>query len=239
MSKLLIFFFLYFYFNYSLFAQNYDDIWISSCPDTIQLNNEVIFEASFEDYDDSGTYVDYWNWSINLIHSDSVYKLASEDSVKGKNKYQSEWKQIIETLPLPYDSIKNDNIYLHVNCFDSDSFYHVAYKAFIKLIDSTAVGFESLLFSNDIPENFELYQNYPNPFNPSTTICYSLKKSSLVTLKIYDVLGKKIKILVNEYQNADKYLVKFNASDLVSGIYYYQLQIGNEFVETKKMVLLK
>jgi len=89
------------------------------------------------------------------------------------------------------------------------------------------------------PGSYSLSQNYPNPFNPSTTICYSLKKSGWVTLKIYDVLGREIKVLVNEHQNTNSYSVNFNASDLSNGVYYYRLQINNEFTETKKMVLLK
>ena len=84
-----------------------------------------------------------------------------------------------------------------------------------------------------------LSQNYPNPFNPSTTIFYSLKKSAQVSLKIYDLLGREVTILVDAYQRPNTYAVRFEASDLVSGIYYYQLQIGIEFTETKKMMLLR
>jgi len=90
-----------------------------------------------------------------------------------------------------------------------------------------------------IPDNHSLSQNYPNPFNPSTTICYSLKKTALVSLKIYDLLGREIETLVKEYQNKNSYSVNFDASGLASGIYYYQLRIGNEFTETKKMMLIR
>ncbi len=90
---------------------------------------------------------------------------------------------------------------------------------------------------------FYLAQNYPNPFNPSTTIDYTIplnenSESSIVTLKIYDILGKDVATLVNKEHSAGSYEVQFNASSLTSGIYFYKLQSGN-FVESKKMMLVK
>ena len=92
--------------------------------------------------------------------------------------------------------------------------------------------------SNEIPESFSLFQNYPNPFNPTTNIKYDLPTSNLVTLKVYDVNGKKIETLVNENQNAGSYSVLFNAVNYPSGVYFYKLEAGS-FSETRKMVLLK
>ena len=89
-----------------------------------------------------------------------------------------------------------------------------------------------------LPENFLLFQNYPNPFNPFTTIKYQIPEYSYVTLKVYDVLGKEISTLVNEEVVVGSYEVEFDGSELTSGIYFYKLQAGN-FVETRKMVLLK
>jgi hypothetical protein len=85
---------------------------------------------------------------------------------------------------------------------------------------------------------FQLFQNYPNPFNPATTIAYSLKHSGFVVLTVYDVLGREIETLVNEFQIADNYRVNFTAKNLSAGIYVYQLQIGNKYRETKKMVYI-
>jgi hypothetical protein len=93
-------------------------------------------------------------------------------------------------------------------------------------------------YQNNFLNNFELQQNYPNPFNPSTSIQYAIASRQFVTIKIYDVLGNEIATLVNEEKVAGIYEVKFDASKLASGIYYYQLRAG-EFVETKKMILLK
>ena len=87
-------------------------------------------------------------------------------------------------------------------------------------------------------KSYELAQNYPNPFNPTTTINYQIPKDGFVTLKIYDVLGKEVATLVNENKATGRYNVEFNAGNLASGVYLYQLKV-NDFVATKKLVLLK
>ena len=90
----------------------------------------------------------------------------------------------------------------------------------------------------EVPTDFSLSQNYPNPFNPTTIIQFSLSQAGDVTLKIYNLLGEKVKTLADEYREAGKHFVQFNANNLASGIYFYQLQAGS-FVETKKMILLR
>ena len=85
---------------------------------------------------------------------------------------------------------------------------------------------------------FVLDQNYPNPFNPTTTINYSLKDNSQVSLKIFNTLGEEIKTLVNEIKPAGNFQVEFDASELPSGVYIYRMQAG-DFVSTKKMLMLK
>ena len=92
--------------------------------------------------------------------------------------------------------------------------------------------------NNILPEEYVLYQSYPNPFNPSTTIKYSIPNSDKVSIKVYDILGRDVSTLVNEYKTAGTYSIEFNASRFASGIYFYQIHSGN-FVETKKMVLIK
>lgn len=86
--------------------------------------------------------------------------------------------------------------------------------------------------------DFTLYQNYPNPFNPLTNITYQIPTNGNVSLKVYDVLGKEVAVLVDEYKVAGRYSVNFNGSNLASGIYLYKLQTGN-FTSTKKLVLMK
>lgn len=86
--------------------------------------------------------------------------------------------------------------------------------------------------------NYSLAQNYPNPFNPITKIVYHLPKSSLVQFKVYDLLGREIATLVNEQKPAGSYEVNFDASDLPSGVYIYNIKAG-DYMDSKKMILLK
>ena len=96
------------------------------------------------------------------------------------------------------------------------------------------------------PDNFNLFQNYPNPFNPNTKISWQSPVNGLQILKLYDVLGREIATLINEYRPAGKYEVNWNATNLPSGVYFYRLQVkdpetssGQGFAETRKMLLLK
>jgi hypothetical protein len=88
------------------------------------------------------------------------------------------------------------------------------------------------------PSEYRLSQNYPNPFNPSTIISYSTAEDDFITLKIYDILGKEVSVLVNEYQSAGEYSFNFNAAGLPGGVYIYKLS-GSSFSSSGKMTLLK
>lgn len=98
------------------------------------------------------------------------------------------------------------------------------------------VGIEEV--NSAIPWEFSLEQNYPNPFNPVTTIKYSIPQNQLVTLKIFDLLGREIMSLVNDDKSPGKYSVNFDGSSFASGIYFYRMQAGN-FIDTKKFILIK
>ena len=90
----------------------------------------------------------------------------------------------------------------------------------------------------NIPIDFRLLQNYPNPFNPATTINFSIPVSARVTLKIFDVLGREVKTLVDKEMNPGNYSVHWNAGNFASGIYLYRLKADN-YMQTRKLVLLK
>jgi len=94
------------------------------------------------------------------------------------------------------------------------------------------------VYSVEIPIAFKLFQNYPNPFNPTTTIKYSIPQSGLVTLKVYDLLGKEVITLVKEEKTAGIYEAILDGSHLSSGVYFYKVQSGN-FIQSKKLILLK
>jgi len=102
---------------------------------------------------------------------------------------------------------------------------------------SEVTTIEQDLFES-FPEFLSLKQNYPNPFNPNTKISLQSPIGSHQTLKIYDVLGNEVATLVNEYKPAGSYEVDFDANELSSVVYFYKLQAG-DFVETKKMILLR
>ncbi|MAT56733.1 MAG: hypothetical protein CMF23_02020 [Ignavibacteriae bacterium] len=91
---------------------------------------------------------------------------------------------------------------------------------------------------NSVPIVFNLDQNYPNPFNPTTSIKYSVPSSEHVSLKVFDILGREIAVLVNEQKSAGIYTINFDASDLSSGVYFYRLNSGNN-IQIKKMLLVK
>ena len=94
------------------------------------------------------------------------------------------------------------------------------------------------LISGEVPEDYQLSQNYPNPFNPLTNIKFSIPTQGLVTLKVFNSLGKEVATLVNEVTNTGTYVVDFDAGNLASGVYFYRLQ-SNDFSETKRMMLIK
>jgi hypothetical protein len=96
-----------------------------------------------------------------------------------------------------------------------------------------------VLVDNLIPINYSVSQNFPNPFNPSTMIKYQLPQNSFVSLKVYNSLGQEVGTLVNGMVNAGTYEVQFNASNLSSGVYYYIIKAGDNFVQTKKMIFIK
>jgi len=90
----------------------------------------------------------------------------------------------------------------------------------------------------ETPDKYSLSQNYPNPFNPVTKINFSIPKNGFVTIKIYDILGKEVDVLVNKEYSAGVYSIDYDGSKLSSGVYFYKLCSGN-FIETKKMMLVK
>ncbi len=114
-----------------------------------------------------------------------------------------------------------------------------------QFVDATAISLTYVVNtptavrdSHSRPETFALEQNYPNPFNPSTMITYGIQRTSNVTLKVYDMLGREVRTLVNEVKEPGRYQVQFDAKGLPSGVYFYRLAAGNQ-LETKKLVLTK
>jgi hypothetical protein len=115
----------------------------------------------------------------------------------------------------------------------------VIIENYTTLLDTSLRIITPVVTENEIaPDEYVLNQNYPNPFNPVTVIKYSIPKTELVKLTVYDILGKEIETLVNEVKNPGEYRVDFNASSYTNGVYFYKLTTGN-FSQTKKMLFVK
>jgi hypothetical protein len=99
---------------------------------------------------------------------------------------------------------------------------------------ATSIDYES----DANPQKFQLYQNYPNPFNPSTKISFILPESEHVVLTVFDILGKKVRTVLNESLHAGFHEIEFNAGQLPGSVYFYRLQAG-ESIQTRKFILLK
>ncbi len=100
------------------------------------------------------------------------------------------------------------------------------------------VNITSVDYNFNSTQDFQLYQNYPNPFNPFTKISYQIPQQGFVTLKIFDVLGREIATLVNEEKPEGRYEVNFSSKGIASGVYIYRMKV-NDFIESKKMILLR
>ncbi len=134
--------------------------------------------------------------------------------------------------PIYITSLAISNNYLFAGTDNEGIFWRIP----ISQVVQVATGIEKS--KENLPINYSLQQNYPNPFNPTTTINYQLPSSGFVTLKVYDMLGRLVKTLVDEKKPEGSYSVQFNANNIASGIYFYKLKADN-YSAVKKMILLK
>jgi Secretion system C-terminal sorting domain/BNR/Asp-box repeat len=112
------------------------------------------------------------------------------------------------------------------------------YRLMQKDFDGSFAYSQEVEVEINLPLEYSLDQNYPNPFNPTTTIRYAIPQDNFVSIKLYDVLGNEVITLVNEQRQAGRYEMLFNAADIASGVYYYQIKAG-DFIQTKKLLLMK
>ena len=172
------------------------------------------------------------NWTTAAETNNSGFEIERS---KVKDQMSDDWKKIgfaqgngNSTTPQSYT-------------FEDKNLSSGKYKYRLKQIDFNG-NFEYHNLSNEVvievPEKLSLSQNYPNPFNPTTKISYELPISNYVSLKVYDVLGNEVGSLVNQKQNAGRYEINFDGSNLSSGVYFYKIQAG-DFTAVKKMMLMK
>lgn len=165
---------------------------------------------------------------IFISLDDIIYVTVYNSGVFRSTNNGADWEQInsgLVNLHI-FGLVQDQNGYLYVTA-DVDGVYRSV---------SPVVGVVTDHFR--FPKSFTLAQNYPNPFNPTTKIRYNIPELSLITLKVYDVLGNEIATLVNEEKPIGSYDIDFNANQLPSGVYFYQL-IAGDFVAIKKMILMK
>jgi len=195
--------------------------------------------------------LDWYTAGATVVQVDSVVGVDSEFTI-GVSIDTSFWYSAVPfalgnltTILIGQGNPLNIDL-AYISGYDSikiivDQFYQIHYNQFLErvLIHFGLEDPNSIVNDNlDQPNTFHLYQNYPNPFNPSTNIQYAVSSRQFVSLKIYDVLGKEIAILLNEVKPAGAYEVEWDANRFPSGVYFYQLNAGS-LIETKKMILLR
>ncbi len=153
--------------------------------------------------------------------------------------YTNNWDGVTsgKTLLTKYDSIS----YVQGVLYYAYSNYKICPRTNADFGTVTPVGVKSI--SGEVANSFKLNQNYPNPFNPVTRISFTLPEYSKVTIKVYDLLGREVRQLVNENMNMGTFMIDFNGSDLSSGVYFVRMtadgRTGMRFTDTKKMLLIK
>ncbi len=156
------------------------------------------------------------------------------ETQEGPHRFHNNW-----TLNLPPNKTIPLNVGDRFNTIKGILFYSFGNYKIVPRKDDDFEGYQTGIEDELLPDKFILKQNYPNPFNPSTIIEYNLPEASIVTLKIYDMLGREVKTLVNsEYQSKGLYKYFLNAHDLSSGVYIYKIKT-EKFSSTKKMILVR
>ncbi len=162
---------------------------------------------------------------IDLLQNQSF--LLALDTLPGSQQAYS-WA-------LPDDLQTGENFSIKVSSESNSSIFGISEDVFT--IVDTVTGLED--YDKLIPQGYSLAQNFPNPFYQTTRISYSLQKSNKVSLKVYTLIGEEIYTLINEFQEAGTYSTIFDARHHPGGIYFYKLQLGDRFVEAKKMILVR
>ncbi len=176
--------------------------------------------------------------SFTAIYSNGVVELQWETATE-INNYGFEIERDGKVIKF-IEGNGNSNSPKYYSFIDTDINRSGTYAYRLKQIDNdgTYEYFDEVFIEVNIPNDFILSQNYPNPFNPETTIEFTISKPAFVSLRVYDMLGNEVAILVNERVLNNINRVQFDGSALTSGIYIYRLAVG-DFVSVKKMTLLK
>lgn len=191
--------------------------------------------------------VNYYSGFTNLLNiaKDATNQFSLITGITGSlNQYSDSYPFYEKGFPAIYFEENQFSPFYHtiddkIENYDMDYCSEVIKSAGAMLLKYMDMNSPTSIQDEEfIIHNFILEQNYPNPFNPTTTISWQSPINGWQTVRVYDILGNVISTLVDEYKTAGRYVVRFDASQLSSGVYYYQIQSG-EFISTKKMILLK
>jgi hypothetical protein len=236
--------------NYLITGHAYDTIMnkYGICFMRLDLQGNVVF-SKFYPQPDSGY---YWMPDFKIINPNKY--------LFSYNRYGSSALDSILANAMITDSLGNIIIQREFSSTDYTYFSHIILNnnndiLFAGTSNHINIDFENIyvvrtdsnlyappIVINNIglinPDDYKLYQNYPNPFNPTTNINYDLPNDVFVTIKVYDVLGKEVSILVNGFRKTGRHTLQFNGSGLSSGIYFYKLEAGS-FTDIKRMLMIK
>ncbi len=221
-----------------------DSLWTNAWryTDTYDASGRMLSELD-EEWMDS-VWVNAWRYTYT--HDVSGNQLSELEEDWTGSLWANSWRFAKTYTPNGYIAtakyeIWQGSLWVPVNSYldlSDGSYYYFYYygSSFTFVYELITTGVRS---DNDgIPFTYSLSQNYPNPFNPSTTISFSISSRSVVSLKLYDLLGKEVATIYSGELPAGNYTRQWNASDLTSGVYFYRVQAGS-FSQTKKLVLLK
>jgi hypothetical protein len=249
------------YYVYARCGPSYTDNW-GFIRFTIDKNFKLIDTVTF-DIGNNKYLINAWHFDFVKNPKDNHYYLFTDGAINNASVYNDSYIWVarsVDTIGVEFDYynkplIKKGDWYRVTGLFDNDSLklwwgstegiiYHqtVNFDNLISWLSTpydTASSLAGILSSQrQIPSQNILFQNYPNPFNPITKISYYLVQEGFVSLKVYDVLGREIATLKNEFENLGEHAVEFDAKNFVSGTYLYTLRIGSYF-QTRKFVVLK
>jgi hypothetical protein len=209
---------------------------VDACGSGTTINSTATLTTALNCTNISGTYVEFDNDFYLLGADQCKLDVSTDGGTTWINKFTwtTAHRNTHETQTLPEaDGKANVKIRL-VSIQPGWDWWWAVDNVCIKGYQVTGVVGNQ----NNVPKQYGLTQNYPNPFNPTTVIAYQLPKAGNVKLIVYDLLGREVKTLVNEFKQAGSYNVSLDASELASGVYFYRINAG-DFTDVKKMMLIK
>ncbi|MBZ0198615.1 MAG: T9SS type A sorting domain-containing protein [Ignavibacteriaceae bacterium] len=230
--------------NTQLNSNNDVEEYLETEPFDLTNDSEFLYSIQYGSNNNTGSIFgnnEYLDFKVKLIDANTNSEIAVFDDITFNNNNQTPYANL--QFNVNTNGIGNRTVKL---ALDIDDNFNAGYSVTAKYDNSTILAKTNRvnigLGENVNATTYDIFQNYPNPFNPRTTIRYQIPENGMVTLKVYDMLGREVITLVNEYKTKGRYEVTFDASSaaggLASGLYIYEITSGS-FKASKKMTLLK